>query len=250
MIANIKSFTILSSTNDTISIFSSQLNSACHSQNTVQDPRLRIFQRWSVHLLAGLLLQVHTSPSTNPSLPLASVGVVSASPLLGFGAPPATPLPIIDFHGVWDSSIPYDVAYGAGRGPGGLVETIMSSDGMYYYDKEQVGGGWGHGAVPGPPHHLLGLWRGLHLLHLHGRCGGLGVHLQVLHHPLLILCRACGDGSVVRCRGQYEHGYPFTWDKVQGSRWATEGERCPGSSGTSWRRRRGGRHRQEGARSR
>ena len=74
-------------------------------------------------------------------------GIVSGSPLLGFGPLPARQVNIIDFHGLQDESIPYSVDWGYGRGPAGAVETIISSDGLYYYDKAQylqyLAEGWG-----------------------------------------------------------------------------------------------------------
>ena len=125
------------------------------------------------------------------SIKFASVGIVSGSPLLGFGPLPPAQVPIIDFHGVYDDSIPYSVEYGAGRGPEGEVETIMSLDGMYYYDKEEyiryLSDGFGCGVeteystsmdgVEGWSCTAWNCWRGM---------------------------------GVVFCTGDYGHGYPFS----------------------------------------
>ena len=74
------------------------------------------------------------------SFKFASFGIVSGVPFLGFGPLPRYKTNIIDFHGVLDDVIPYSVdseegSYG--RGPDGLVSTVISYDGMYYYDKPE-----------------------------------------------------------------------------------------------------------------
>ena len=131
------------------------------------------------------------------SIKFASVGIVSGSPLLGFGPLPPTQVPIIDFHGVFDDSIPYAVEYGAGRGPQGEVETIMSLDGMYYYDKEEYIG-----------YLTEGFGCGVETEYSTAMDGVEGWSCTAWH---------CWTG-VVSCTGDYGHGYPFSWDKLQGSR--------------------------------
>ena len=84
------------------------------------------------------------------SFKFASFGIVSGVPFLGFGPLPPYKTNIIDFHGVLDDVIPYSVdseegSYG--RGPDGLVSTVISYDGMYYYDKPEYAqflGQFGH----------------------------------------------------------------------------------------------------------
>ena len=74
------------------------------------------------------------------SFKFASFGIVSGVPFLGFGPLPRYRTNIIDFHGALDSVIPYslDSEEGSyGRGPDGLVSTVISYDGMYYYDKPE-----------------------------------------------------------------------------------------------------------------
>ena len=58
-------------------------------------------------------------------------------PFLGFGPLPRYKAPIIDLHGVLDDVIPFSVdSVGSyGRGPDGEVSTVISYDGMYYYEK-------------------------------------------------------------------------------------------------------------------
>ena len=72
------------------------------------------------------------------SFKFASFGIVSGVPFLGFGPLPGYKTPIIDLHGVLDDVIPYsaDSEVGSyGRGPVGEVSTVISYDGMYYYEK-------------------------------------------------------------------------------------------------------------------
>ena len=52
--------------------------------------------------------------------------------MLGFGDVPSWPINLIDFHGLDDDTIPYEISMSEGEGPGG---TIISWDGYYYYDK-------------------------------------------------------------------------------------------------------------------
>ena len=47
---------------------------------------------------------------------VASIGPVSAAPMLGFGDIPTAPaVSLIDFHGLNDDTIPYDVDHAAGE---------------------------------------------------------------------------------------------------------------------------------------
>ena len=133
------------------------------------------------------------------NIQFASVGIVSGSPLLGFGPLPPTQVPIIDFHGLLDNVIPHDVEYGAGRGPEGVVETIISNDGLYYYDKKQ---------------YIKYLTEGF-------GCGVETEYSTTMDGVEGWSCKAwhCWRGmGVVSCTGDYGHGYPFSWDKIQGSR--------------------------------
>ena len=55
--------------------------------------------------------------------------------MLGFGDVPSWPVSIIDFHGLDNDTIPYELGMSEGEGPGA---TIISWDGYYYYDKQTV----------------------------------------------------------------------------------------------------------------
>ena len=45
----------------------------------------------------------------------ASIGPVAGAPLIGFGDLPKTPMSVIDFHGIEDDTIPYDLAHAEGK---------------------------------------------------------------------------------------------------------------------------------------
>jgi len=168
------------------------------------------------HLVMNILLEelnidqnrIHASGFSNggqftyylasySALPLASVGVVSGSPLLGFGPVRDSIVPIIDMHGSLDSTIPHSVDNGAGRGPQGSVETIKSWDGLYYYDKEQyishIANTWGCDSSEAFPTAMDGV-------------DDFGC---VAH-------QCSGRGRVVSCGGQYGHMYPFSWGDATG----------------------------------
>ena len=59
---------------------------------------------------------------------MASIGPVSGAPLLGFGQVPTTPISVIDFHGVNDRKVPYNLSHAHGEGPHG---SLISSDGYF-----------------------------------------------------------------------------------------------------------------------
>ena len=149
------------------------------------------------------------------TLPLASVGVVSGSPLLGFGPVRDSIVPMIDLHGHLDSTIPYSVSNGAGRGPQGKfyfcnlvqtiyqstcypgsVETIKSWDGLYYYDKEQY------------ISHIASTWDCDSSEPFPTAMDGVDDFGCVAHQ--------CGGGRVVSCGGEYDHMYPFSWGDATG----------------------------------
>jgi len=167
------------------------------------------------HLVRNILLEelnidqsrIHASGFSNggqftyylasfSTLPLASVGVVSGSPFLGFGPVRDPMVPIIDMHGSQDSTIPFGLTNGYGRGPEGIVETIKSSDGIYYYDKEQyrthIADTWGCDNPEPFPTAMDGV------------------------DDFQCVARRCPGGRVVSCGGQYGHMYPFSWGDATG----------------------------------
>jgi len=133
------------------------------------------------------------------SIQFASVAVVSGSPLLGFGPLPKSQVPIIDFHGLQDDVIPHSIEFGAGKGPDGVVGTIMSLDGLYYYDKAK---------------------------YFDYLANGFGCNVETDYSTEMdgiegwsCKARHCWRGmGLVSCTGDYGHGYPFAWDKLQGVR--------------------------------
>ena len=46
---------------------------------------------------------------------VATIGPVSAAPMLGFGEVPSSPVSLIDFHGINDDTIPYDLEHSVGK---------------------------------------------------------------------------------------------------------------------------------------
>ena len=140
------------------------------------------------------------------SFKFASFGIVSGVPFLGFGPLPKYKTPIIDFHGVLDDVIPYSVASAEGsygQGPEGLVSTVISYDGMYYYEKPEYyqylvsGYGCGAGAKYETAMDGVDGWECIE--------------------------NKCGDAAaMVACTGDYGHQYPFDQDVLQGTRimWA------------------------------
>ena len=126
-------------------------------------------------------------------------------------------VPIIDMHGSQDSTIPFGLTNGYGRGPEGkwilgflnfpccrlqftlppgIVETIKSSDGIYYYDKEQyrthIADTWGCDNPEPFPTAMDGV------------------------DDFQCVARRCPGGRVVSCGGQYGHMYPFSWGDATG----------------------------------
>ena len=67
--------------------------------------------------------------------------------MLGFGDVPSWPISIIDFHGLDDDTIPYEISMSEGVGPG---NTIISWDGYYYYDKPTTIATYADGKECGP----------------------------------------------------------------------------------------------------
>jgi len=65
---------------------------------------------------------------------IAAISPVAGSPLLGFGALPSVPMPIMEIHGSKDSIIPANLS-GSYQGEVGPNNSTVSSDGFYY---EQV----------------------------------------------------------------------------------------------------------------
>jgi len=132
----------------------------------------------------------------------ASFGIVSGVPFLGFGPLPTYKVPIIDFHGVLDDVIPYSVVSEEGswgRGPDGVVSTVISYDGMYYYEK---------------PAYFQYLVEGF-------ACGPACPWATPMDGVDDWSCNkhACGDSvDIVSCTGQYGHQYPFDEDVLQATR--------------------------------
>jgi len=136
------------------------------------------------------------------SLKFASFGIVSGVPFLGFGPLPKYVTPIIDFHGVLDDVIPYSVdsvegSYG--QGPDGVVSTVISYDGMYYYEK---------------PKYTQYLVDGF-------KCSSSEIWETPMDGVDGWSCKMnrCPDGKdLVTCSGDYGHQYPFDEDVLRGTR--------------------------------
>jgi len=120
---------------------------------------------------------------------LASIGPVSGSPLIGFGQPPSKPISVIDFHGLEDRVIPYDITSAKGEGPHGSV--IDERDGYYYHPKPNLILTWASafGCGPGQP------WK---------------TEMDGVNSWSCIIFPHCRAGAeVVSCTGNYGHNYPF-----------------------------------------
>ena len=131
---------------------------------------------------------------------LASIGPTAGAPLLGFGDVPISPISVIDFHGLNDRHIPYNLSHAHGEGPHG---TVISSDGYYYHQKAEVISRWAEGMECGPsqpwPTHMDGA-KGWQCTARSGCVGG---------------------AEVVSCTGEYGHNFPFGHDgdgMIEGSR--------------------------------
>ena len=101
---------------------------------------------------------------------------------------PNTRVSIIDFHGLDDDIIPYEISMSEGEGPGG---TIISWDGYYYYDKQTTIQTYADGLGCGPAQEYPTGMDGT----TNWRCS--------------IRSGCSGGGEIVDCRGNYGHDYPF-----------------------------------------
>ena len=72
---------------------------------------------------------------------MASINPVAGSSLVGYGTPPSTEInfSIVDFHGIQDDTIPFDVDGSYGIGP---HDSLISWDGFYYDDKALLLQAW------------------------------------------------------------------------------------------------------------
>jgi len=127
----------------------------------------------------------------------ASIGPFSGSPMLGFGDVPSWPINLIDFHGLDDDTIPYEISMSEGEGPGG---TIISWDGYYYYDKmatiQTYADGMGCGPAEVYPTDMDGT-----------------------NNWSCITHKGCtSGGEVVHCSANYGHDYPFAPNYIEGTR--------------------------------
>jgi len=131
---------------------------------------------------------------------LASIGPTAGAPLLGFGDVPISPISVIDFHGLNDRHIPYNLTHAHGEGPHG---TVISSDGYYYHQKAEVISRWAEGMECGASQP----WP----THMDGAKGW----------QCTIRSGCIGGAEVVSCTGEYGHNYPFGHDGegfIEGSR--------------------------------
>jgi len=129
----------------------------------------------------------------------ASIAPVAGTPMLGFGELPAVPTSLIDFHGINDDVIPYNLEHSPyGPGPYG---TIMSPGGGYFYDKLTLIRTWYEGQG----------------------CTELGeawpTPMDGVGEFSCTIWRGCKDGvEVVHCSGDYTHDYPFWPDYIEGTK--------------------------------
>lgn len=118
----------------------------------------------------------------------ASIGPVAGAPMLGFGDIPAGSLSIIDFHGLDDDTIPYEISMSEGAGPG---NTIISWDGYYYWDKPGTIQTYAEGLECGASESWPTAMDGTQ-------------NFECIIHSG---CR--GGGEIVHCHANYGHDYPF-----------------------------------------
>jgi len=129
----------------------------------------------------------------------ATIGPVAGAPLVGFGDVPSQPISVIDFHGLNDDTIPYDLQHSEGEGPHG---SVTSWDGYYYFDKARVISEWAEGLGCGPskpwPTGMDG----------------------VQDFDCIIHSGCTGGAEVVACTAKYGHDYPFGHNNryIEGSR--------------------------------
>ena len=134
---------------------------------------------------------VYTRALHSLSARLAAVGGVAASPLRGFDFMPASPVSVLDIHGLDDTVIPYDTDQPGNLGPG-PDNTVINTDGYYYTVKMSY------------LTHLLaamdcGPDSSHYPTHVDGQDGWNCVRWGD--------CR--GGAEVVHCSGHWGHQYPF-----------------------------------------
>ena len=138
----------------------------------------------------GGMFAYYLAAYTEDALGLATLNPVAASSLIGFGKPPAfetVNFSIIDFHGLLDTTIPYNESHATGTGPD---DSVISDDG-YFYDKKD---------------RLLGWWRETMT------CSGEEKYPTIYDGDLGFQClkNACNNlKSIVHCFGEWGHDYPI-----------------------------------------
>ena len=123
---------------------------------------------------------------------LASIAPNSGCPLLGFGDVPLDPpISIIDFHGLNDFLVPYDVDSPGSLGPG-PHDSILTS-GQFYYDQNPV---------------VMSRW--VNTLNCNNSSSSYPTDMDGVDGWSCVIWSDCVDGKeVVHCNGLYGHDYPF-----------------------------------------
>ena len=131
---------------------------------------------------------------------VASIAPNAADPMIGFGDVPLDPpVSLIDFHGMQDSAMPYDINSIASRGEG-PHNSVISLDYYYYEQKPDTINKWAS--------ELGCLSQNEYPTDMDGIDGW-----------ACNMWSDCLNGAeVVHCTGLYGHNYPFPGDYIGGTR--------------------------------
>ena len=123
---------------------------------------------------------------------LASIAPNAGCPLLGFGdVPLVPPISIIDFHGLEDGLVPYDVDSPGSLGPGPYNSVITT--GQFYYEQNPE---------------VMAKW--VSALECNNGSSVYPTDMDGVDGWSCVIWSGCVDGNeVVHCNGLYGHDYPF-----------------------------------------
>ena len=131
---------------------------------------------------------------------VASIAPNAADPMIGFGDVPLDPpVSLIDFHGMMDSAMPYDINSVASRGEG-PHNSVISLDYYYYEQKPDTIMKWATelGCVSQNEY---------------------PTDMDGIDGWACNIWADCLNGAeVVHCTGLYGHNYPFPGDYIGGTR--------------------------------
>ena len=126
---------------------------------------------------------------------IASFGIVAASPILGFpdDIPLDPPVSIIDFHGLQDTTFPYDLDSDGVKGTG-PYNSVLTQWNFYVLQKQQVLQGYNSKMNCGSPK--------IYPTDMDDSAGWDGWKCHILPN--------CNEGKeFVTCTGNYDHGPPY-----------------------------------------